>query len=221
MKRIKKILLLLLAIGLTIACLSFLFINVNRGIVIPEPEPMNPIDVVDVQAQEKLIAARLREAPWQGLRFLPEHKEWRFYAVAGEQRKINLIAPFDLIKVYFLQADGVLSYTWAATGVDIPGEGYYAVAVSPLQAGDLLEVAVSGAYVTQFGVYWEDCDTEFCHLAQMIDTTLILDDKGTGLTNGFSRYGWEPPSYPMYGFLCWQIRPYTVNWVAEQAGGLQ
>ena len=93
--------------------------------------------------------------------------------------------------------------------------------VSPLQPGDLVEVAVGGDYVTQFGVYWEDCDTEFCHLAQMIDTTLILDDKGTGLTNGFIRYGWEPPSHPMYGFLCWQIRPYTDKRVAEQAGGLQ
>ena len=43
----------------------------------------------------------------------------------------------------------------------------------------------------------------------MIDTTLILDDQGTGITNGFIRFGWQPPSYPMYGFLVWQIRPYN------------
>ena len=53
MKRLKKIFLLLLAIGLTIACLSFLFINVNRGIVIPKSEPMDPIDVVDVPGAGK------------------------------------------------------------------------------------------------------------------------------------------------------------------------
>ena len=39
----------------------------------------------------------------------------------------------------------------------------------------------------------------------MIDTMLVLDDQGTGLSNGFIRYGWEPPTYPYYGFLCWLI----------------
>lgn len=39
-----------------------------------------------------------------------------------------------------------------------------------------------------------------------IDTILTLDDKGTGITNGFIREGWQPPTYPMYGFLCWQVR---------------
>ena len=69
----------------------------------------------------------------------------------------------------------------------------------------MIGVQLKGDYVTQNGVYWEDCESDYCHLAQMIDTMIVLDDVGTGLTNGFIRYGWEPPTYPMYGFLCWQI----------------
>jgi hypothetical protein len=41
----------------------------------------------------------------------------------------------------------------------------------------------------------------------MIDSMLILDDQGTGLSNGFIKYGWEPPTYPLYGFLVWSIEP--------------
>ena len=48
-------------------------------------------------------------------------------------------------------------------------------------------------------------------IAEMIDTMIVLDDVGTGLSNGFIRYGWEPPTYPMYGFLCWQIIPADDN----------
>ena len=220
MKRIGKLLLLALAVGLSIICLVFLFINVNRGITLPDPGQDAPIEGMDIRAQEKELMLTLREAPWQGLRFLPAQQEWRFYAVAGEQRKINLMLPFDVVKVYFLQADGAISYTWAATGVDIPGQGYYAASSTEVKPGELIEVAIGGKYVTQFGVYWDDCDTEYCHLAQSIDTTLILDDKGTGLTNGFILYGWEPPTHPMYGFLCWQIRPYTDKRVAQNAGNL-
>ena len=39
----------------------------------------------------------------------------------------------------------------------------------------------------------------------MIDIMLVLDDQGTRVSNGFIRYGWAPPTYPYYGFLCWQI----------------
>jgi len=39
----------------------------------------------------------------------------------------------------------------------------------------------------------------------MIDIMLVLDDQGTGVSNGFIRNGWEPLTYPYYGFLCWQI----------------
>jgi hypothetical protein len=119
------------------------------------------------------------------------------------------MAPFDLVHVYYLQADGNLSDTWAVEGVDIPGQGYFRAASGPIQEGDLIEVSVSGDYVYQTGVDWELCKSEYCHLAQIIDTTLILDDQGTGITNGFIRSGWQPPSYPLYGFLVWQIRPYN------------
>ena len=212
MKRALKYVLLALIAVLSVACVLFLGINVNRGITVPvDPTEEESVQVVDLRDQEEEMIHQLKEAPWQGLRFLPGEKEWRFYAVAGETRKVKLSAQFDLVKVYFLQADGDLDTTWAATGVDIPGHGYYSAASDPIVEGDVIEVALNGKHVTQSGVYWEDCDTEYCHLASMIDTMLILDDKGTGLTNGFIRYGWEPPTYPMYGFLCWQIRPYTVN----------
>lgn len=220
MKRIKKLLLLFLVIGLSIACLAFFFINVNRGVTIPVADPKAQIKAVNEREEEAEIATKLKEAPWQGLRFLPDQQEWRFYALVGEQRKITLSLPFDVVKVYFLQADGDLSYTWAATGVEIPGKGYYTSATSPVQPGDLAEVAIGGDYVTQYGVEWDQCSSEYCHLAQMIDSTLILDDKGTGLTNGFIREGWEPPTTPMYGFLCWQIRPYTDKRVAQNAASL-
>ena len=215
MKRVGIVIFILFGIGLTMACLAFLFANVNRGITIPEPIPEMPVGALDIRGEDRAIVAKLRTAPWQGLRFLPAQQEWRFYAVAGEGRKIDMILPFDLVKVFFLQADGDLTFTWAATGVEIPGKGYYSSASSPIQQGDLVEVAVGGDYVTQYGVEFDQCDTEYCHLARMIDTTLILDDKGTGLTNGFIRYGWEPPGYPMYGFLCWQIRPYNDKRVAQ------
>ena len=33
----------------------------------------------------------------------------------------------------------------------------------------------------------------------------MLDDQGTGVSNGFIRNGWEPPTYPYNGFQFWQI----------------
>jgi len=36
-------------------------------------------------------------------------------------------------------------------------------------------------------------------------TLLVLDDQGIGVFNGFIRNSWEPPTYPYYDFLCWQI----------------
>lgn len=212
MKRDLKSVLLVLITALMVVCI---LININRGITVPEPTQAVPTDALDIRDQQRQIARKLKEAPWQGLRFLPGEKEWRFYAVAGETRQVTLSAQFNLVKVYFLQADGDLAYTWAATGVDIPGHGYYSAASDLIVEGDVIEVALSGKHITQNGVYWEDCDTEYCRLASIIDTLLVLDDKGTGLTNGFIRYGWEPPTYPMYGFLCWQIRPYTVNRIAS------
>jgi len=215
-KRALKYVLLALIAALTVACVLFLGVNVNRGITVPvEPTEEEPVEIMDLRVQEREMIHKLKEAPWQGLRFLPGEREWRFYAVAGETRKVTLSVQFDLVKVYFLQANGDLDYTWAATGVEIPGQGYYSAASAPVSESEVIEVAIRGDYVAQSGVYWEDCDTEYCRLASMIDTLLVLDDKGTGLTNGFIRYGWEPPTYPMYGFLCWQIRPYTVNQIAS------
>lgn len=209
MKSWKKVFALLTCGLFVLACPVFTYLDVRREspetpVKMDAPEP-----VVDVRQAEQERAEKLRSAPWQGLRFLPEAREWRFYAVAGEKRKIKLIAPFDLVRVYFLQADGHLSSTWVAEGVEIAGQGYYTAASAPVTDGDLVEVAVAGDYVYQTGVNWEACGSEYCHLAQLIDTTLILDDKGTGITNGFIRYGWQPPSHPLYGFLVWQIRPYN------------
>jgi len=215
MRRIQKVVLILLGISLMMGCFVVFLATANRGITVPKPTPEITEETLDIRAENQEIAAKLREAPWQGLRYLPAQREWRFYGIAGQERRIDLIVPFDLVKVYFLQADGDLTYTWAAVGVEIPGEGYYTSASSPIQSGDLVEVVVGGDYVTQYGVEWDQCDTEYCHLAQMIDTTLILDDKGTGLTNGFIRYGWEPPAHPMYGFLCWQIRLYNDKRIAQ------
>lgn len=215
MNRILKYALLAFVAVLTAACVLFLGVNINRGITVPEPTQAPTTEAMDVRDQQRHIIHKLEEAPWQGLRFLPGEKEWRFYAVAGETRKVKLSAQFDLVKVHFLQADGDLDYTWAATGVDIPGHVYYSAASAPVTEGEVIEVAINGDYVAQNGVYWEDCDTEYCRLASMVDTVIILDDEGTGLTNGFIRYGWEPPTYPMYGFLCWLIRPYTVNRIAS------
>jgi hypothetical protein len=186
--------------------LAFVLFVVHLGRATPEnPKPTSP-DQVDVRSDEKAMETQLRAAPWQGLRFLSKEREWRFYAVAGEQRQVDLILPFDLVKVFYLEEDGELSFTWAALGAEIPGQGYVSASSGLIQPGDLVEVALNGDYVTPNGVNWEDCKSEYCHEAHMIDTILILDDKGTGITNGFIRYGWEPPTYPMYGFLCWQVR---------------
>ena len=172
-----------------------------------DPVP-TPIEVADdlLQGNEK-IDNELRNAPWQGLRYINEQKEWRFYGVAGETRQIDLIDPISLVKVYFLESDGDISYTWVTTEIQFPGKPVFKTATDAIQEGQLVAVQLKGEYVNQNGVFWEDCDSDYCHLAQMIDTILVLDDQGTGISNGFIRYGWEPPTYPMYGFLCWQIEP--------------
>jgi hypothetical protein len=90
--------------------------------------------------------------------------------------------------------------------VEIPGH-ITNLPLSTVQPGQIVAVRLFGKHVGQWGVDWSDCDSEYCRLANTIDTMLILDDQGTGLSNGFIRYGWEPPTYPMYGFLCWSIEP--------------
>ena len=190
---------------LFIAC--FLFV-VNQGIwVDPKPDLKTNNTAVDVRTTEEDKISKLQTAPWKGLRYLPDRREWRFYALTGETRQIDLLLSYDLIKIYFLQAKGTLTYTWAATRVNIPVQGYVSTVTGTLKPDELVEVSVAGDYVTPLGVDWDACDTEFCRNAKTIDTLLILDDKGTGISNGFIRYRWEPPSSPMYGFLCWQLRP--------------
>lgn len=207
MKRFWRWLIISFVIALTLACLAFLFVNVNRGIVIPQETPVSPVDVVDLHNQEVAIARQLKSAPWQGLRFLPNEKEWRFYGWTGETRHLKYNAPFDLIKVYYLEADGDLIFTWVTTGVEIPGEGYHQAALSPVVPDQLVAVRLFGKHVGQWGVDWDACGTEYCRLAAVVDTMLILDDKGTGVSNGFIKYGWEPPTYPLYGFLAWSVEP--------------
>jgi hypothetical protein len=189
-----------------LGCLVFAFIVINSGITIQDPDQSVTSAGIDVREKERELIDQLRTAPWQGLRFLSDEREWRFYGVAGEEREVNIIQPFRLIKVYYLQSDGDLAFTWVALGVEIPGQGYVAVGDAEIQSGDLIAVSLKGEHVFQSGVVWEDCSSEYCRLAQRIDTILILDDKGTGITNGFIREGWQPPTYPMYGFLCWQVR---------------
>ena len=204
-KKIVKFVLISLILFLMVSCLGFLFVNINRPILShPVATPVGNAE--DVQQWESQTISRLRKAPWQGLRYLSEKNEWRFYALAGETRQVDLIVPFDLIKVYYLEADGDLDFTWVNTGLAIPGQDYYSTTSGDIQADNLVEVVLTGDHVTRSGARWDLCKSEYCHLAEMIDTILILDDQGTGITNGFIRYGWEQPAYPYYGFLCWDIR---------------
>jgi hypothetical protein len=166
------------------------------------------IDMIKVNRD---LVNQLRSAPWQGLRYMEKEKEWRFYAVAGETRHIELNYAFDVVKAYYLQADGEVSFTWAALGVTSPKSGHLSFITTPVKAGELVSVSLKGDFVTQSGVTWEDCKTEICDISRMVDSILVLDDQGTGISNGFIRFGWEPPTYPFYGFLCWQISPAGEN----------
>ena len=199
---------LLIALGLlfVLGCLALTLAVINSGITVPGAPSEAALGAVNLSQEERAIQARLRSAPWQGLRYLPQNNEWRFYGVTGEQRQIELNDRFDLIKIYYTEADGDLTFTWAALGLEIPGHGYTALADPGIQAGDLVGLSLAGDYVSQNGVSWEDCKNEVCRAAQMIDTLLVLDDRGTGISNGFIREGWLPPTYPMYGFLCWQVK---------------
>ena len=204
MNRILKWSLIVVFLLIFVGLLIFSLVNLNtliKGNPVPaKVEFSENIDQVNTEIENKL-----RHAPWQGLRFIRDERIWRFYGIAGETKQITLIQPVSLVKVYYLEADGDLSFTWVATEIHFSGRPSYSLTTQPIQEGQLIGVQLVGDYVTQNGVYWEECETEYCHLAQMIDSMIVLDDLGTGLTNGFIRYGWEPPTYPMYGFLCWQI----------------
>jgi len=204
MNRILKWLLIVVLLILTVGCLVFVFANLNAFMKV-DPTPLRVEVSEDVNRTKQDLEDKLRNAPWQGLRYIREERTWRFYGVAGETKQIDLIQPMSLVKVYYLEADSDLSFTWAATEIQFAGKSVFSLTSQPIREGQLIGVQLKGDYVTQNGVYWEDCESEYCHLAQRIDTMLVLDDLGTGVSNGFIRNGWEPPTYPYYGFLCWQI----------------
>jgi hypothetical protein len=204
MNRIFKWILICVSLLLFTGCLVFVFVNLKASKRV-DPASIRVEVPEDVNQTRQEVEDKLRSAPWQGLRFIREERTWRFYGVAGETKQMDLIQPMHLVKVYYLEADGDLSFTWAATEIQFAGRPAYSLTSQPIRESQLIAVQLKGNYVTQNGVYWEDCDSDYCHLAQMIDSMLVLDDQGTGLSNGFIRYGWEPPTYPLYGFLCWQI----------------
>jgi len=204
MNRMLKWILLVVVLILAVGCSAFFLVNLH-ALMRVAPTPIKTNYSEDVNRTNQEIESKLRNAPWQGLRYIREERTWRFYGVAGETQQIDLIQPMSLVKVYYLEANGKLNFTWAATEIRFAGEPVFSLAAQPIREGQLIAVQLKGDYVTESGVYWEDCDSEYCHLAQMIDTLLVLDDQGTGISNGFIRHGWEPPTYPYYGFLCWQI----------------
>ncbi len=168
-------------------------------------DPMPAAAQSIVPLSEVAIKDGLEKAPWHGLRFLKEQNTWRFYGLTSETRQIDLIQPVDLVKVYYLEPKGNVNFTWAATEIHFPGQPSYSLTTGPVQPNQRVAIDLAGDYVNEQGVDWEKCDLEVCHFAQLVDTMIILDDQGTGLSNGFVRYGWEPPTYPYYGFLCWKI----------------
>ncbi len=190
---------------LLVSCLVFMIHNLN-ALMVPQTVPK----VADQPAESTpIILEQLQAAPWQGLRYLKEERTWRFYGVAGESRQIDLIYPITLIKVFYLGLHDEIGFTWVASAVEFPNQKVVSLAHGSLVEGQLVAVQVSGAYVGPDGVDWQACDSDYCRLAEQIDTILVLDDQGTCISNGFIRYGWAPPTYPTYGFLCWQLEPLT------------
>lgn len=190
---------------LVVSCLVFMIKNLNT-LMVPQAAPQ----VADQPSESTAtMLEQLREAPWSGLRYLKDERTWRFYGVAGESRQIDLIYQITLIKVFYLGLHEDIGFTWVASAVEFPNQKMVSLADRSIEAGQLVAVQVSGTYVGPDGVDWQVCDSEVCRLAQQIDTILVLDDQGTGISNGFIRYGWAPPTYPSYGFLCWQLESLT------------
>lgn len=201
---LKSILVCICALLVT-GCAMFMVINLNalsKGN--PPPDKADPGE--DLLGRNREMAEKLRQAPWQGLRYLREERTWRFYALTGETRTIDLIQPMSLIKVFYMGEGGEINFTWVTTEIRFRGKAVFPLAPEVLEGGQLVAVQLQGDYVNPSGVYWQDCDLEYCRIAQMIDTMLYMDDKGTGISNGFIRNGWAPPTDPLFGFLCWQIK---------------
>lgn len=204
----------LLLVGLGAAGVYFFGVKNSPSIKIP-PDP-------DLTPEQIAIRERLLNAPWMGVRYLYNSKEWRFYAITGETQQIEMVHTFNLVKLYYLLGNGRMSFTWGATSVDRSSPQNLVLAASPLSPGTLVSVSLRGDNVSSGGVDWKACDSFYCRVAQTVDTILILDDQGTGISNGFIRYGWQPPSSPMYGFLCWYIDPVDISGsIIGPASGIQ
>jgi hypothetical protein len=202
MKKRTIVLLIGMLFLLLISCMGFMINNLNALMV-----PAIGTQVAGTPPESApTILEKLQSAPWQGLRYLEDEKTWRFYGVAGESRQIDLIYPMTLIKVYYLGGHEQVLHTWVTNTITFPNQHIKNRVTGELTEGELVAVQVSGAYVSSGGVDWQACDEDFCRVAERIDTLLVLDDQGTGISNGFIRYGWAPPSYPSYGFLCWELR---------------
>ena len=204
MKRIFKWVLIIGSAAFLVCCLVFFFDNLNK-LLKADDSPETSEGVEDITSINQEIKDQLLEAPWQGLRFLKNEKTWRFYALTAETREIKLGVPIQLIKIYFLDADSEIHFTWAATEIEFSGTDRTFFSDTPLEKGQLIAVQLQGDFVTQNGIFWQECDLDYCSFAQQIDSMLVLDEQGTGISNGFIRYGWLPPAYPYYGFLCWQL----------------
>ena len=124
MKLLKRIILGIVCVLAFFGYLAFVHSVVHAGKTIPEKSVPTPVDQTDVRSDDQAKKAQLIAAPWQGLRFLSTEREWRFYAITGEKRQVDLMVPFDLVQVFYLGENGELASTWAALGAEIPGQGY-------------------------------------------------------------------------------------------------
>jgi hypothetical protein len=201
-----KIVLLCLSLCLFTGCLWFAIRNINQQIITDIPPAMATTQSTPSEGQSSVVQ-KLQRAPWQGLRYIREDNIWRFYGVAGESRQIDWVYPMTVRKIFYLLPDQHLTHTWVLEDVRFPEEEKDNQSTQALRVGNLVAVQLSGSYVTQDGVDWQACGTKFCKLADQLDHILVLDDQGTGISNGFIRYGWLPPLYPDYGILCWQLIP--------------
>ena len=167
MSRVVKWILIGIILLLFGSCLMFVLFNLN-ALMKTVPPPTKVEISEDVNHVNREIESKLRNVPWQGLRFIRDERIWRFYGVAGETKQIDLIQPISLVKVYYLESDGDLSFTWAATEIQFSGKPAYSLTSHPIREGQVIGVQLKGDYVTHNGVYWEDCESDYCHLAQMI-----------------------------------------------------
>jgi hypothetical protein len=137
MNRFLKWILIVVFLLVVVGCLVFVFVNLNASMKV-DPTPIKVEVSEDVNRTKQELEDKLRNAPWQGLRFIREERTWRFYGVAGETKQIDFIQPFSLDKVYYLEADGDLSFTWAATEIHFAGKPAYSLTSQPIRENQLM-----------------------------------------------------------------------------------